>query len=88
MEAEKLERYLETKYELEGQDYSVRCDTGENFFQVAVRHLEEDEPDAGELADELLEMLYLDESRWEFDTNKSQDQTILYAEQEQARTLF
>ena len=80
MEEKKLERYLETKYELEGRDYRVRCDTGENFFQVCVRHLEEDSPDTEGLEEELSEMLYLNEERWRIDTDQNQDQTILYAE--------
>lgn len=88
VDSTKLERYLETKYELEGRDYGVRCDTGENFFQVAVRHLEEDEPDTGELEDELVEMLYLDENRWDFDSNSSRDQTILYAERDYAQPFL
>ncbi|MFB6144562.1 MAG: hypothetical protein ABEJ98_04595 [Candidatus Nanohaloarchaea archaeon] len=88
MDSKKLERYLETKYALEDRDYRVRCDTGDDFFQVAVRHLEEEEPDAEELADELLETLYLSEERWRFDANKSRDQTILYAERRGSRPFL
>ena len=82
MDSKKLERYLETKYALEDRNYEVRCDTGNDFFHVAVRHLEEEEPNAEGLANDILETLYLNEERWSVDTDEGRDQTFLYAEKE------
>lgn len=82
MDEKKLERYLETKYELEDRDYRVRCDTGEKFFHVTVRHLEDDEPELSSLANELLDTLYFNEDRWDIEMEQGKDQSFIYAERE------
>lgn len=82
MKEQNLERYLETKYELEGKDYEVRCDTEEDFFHITVRHLEEEAPETGELVDQLLENLYLNEERWEVDAEQREHQSFVYGEKE------
>lgn len=82
MDSKKLERYLETKYALEDRNYEVRCDTGEDFFHVTVRHLEEEEPEVEELADELLETLYLNEDMWDIETDHRKHQSFMYAEKD------
>lgn len=58
----KLEKYVESYYDSE--DYSIRCDTEEDFLQVTIQHLNE-EPDLAVLVEDLFDTLALRESEWE-----------------------
>lgn len=58
----KLEKYVESYYKSE--DYSIRCDTEEDFFQVTIQHLNE-EPDLTALVEDLFNTLAFRESEWE-----------------------
>lgn len=62
----KLEKYVESYYNSE--DYSIRCDTDEAFFQVTIQHLDR-EPDLEVLVEDLFDTLALRESEWEKSIN-------------------
>jgi hypothetical protein len=73
---EKLERYVETYYDQE--EYLVRCDTGEDFFQITIQHLSK-EPDLEKLVEELFETLAMRDSNWnkKIETDKDHSYAIL-----------
>jgi hypothetical protein len=73
---EKPERYVETCYD-QGE-YLVRCDTGEDFFQITIQHLSE-EPDLEKLVEELFEKLAMRDSNWnkKIKTDKDHSYPIL-----------
>ncbi|MFB6242082.1 MAG: hypothetical protein ABEJ36_04770 [Candidatus Nanosalina sp.] len=84
IDEEKLEDYVETFYDMQEGDYRVTCDSGEDFFQVTVAHLEK-EPKLDELVDEIFDTLAMDETRWRRDIEEKGSYSHAYISQETSK---
>ena len=79
LDGEKLQEYVESFYGLEDEDYRVRCDSGENFFQIAVQHEYTEDAELEELVDNIFTFLAMEKEEWDFEYDQKGDHSFVYA---------
>lgn len=73
LDEEKLEDYVESFYGLAGKDYRVDCVSGEGFFQINIRHLDDEEPELEKVIDNIFRTLALDDEDWDLNYIEKND---------------